>query len=371
MNQPESFKYDVRVRARMMDRGAISDEEIAKHLSALPDLEKRAVTLVLEQPALMHEKEPPEELPMAGIGGLGASGLSPIEPAPPVHSLDPHGYMRRGPSYDPMGRVSPYDPAPRVSALDPAPKVNPFEPTRPLSPYDPAPRVSPYGDHKVNPFEPAPKVSPFEPRGNPYGQPPGYGQPQYASPYGAPPVAPQVPGPYGSMDRPPATYPPPGAAAYMPHAQAGHLPQAQGGQAAIPGPAPVPSPYGGYPPPQYPAPAHPGVHHNPAQYGVPHHGAAPHVPAPIPQPPPYGAAPSPYAAPPAPPQPQYYPAYDQVSRPQPLNPPTPGVGAQPLVSPFEPPAGVPVIPGPGFPGAVAGHDDDSDDPFAPPSRSNR
>jgi hypothetical protein len=54
MTKPELFKYDVRVRERMLRKGAISDSEVAGHLEGLADLDGRYDELVLRQPALQH-----------------------------------------------------------------------------------------------------------------------------------------------------------------------------------------------------------------------------------------------------------------------------------------------------------------------------
>lgn len=54
MRDPEMFKYDVRVRERMMRAGRLSTDEVDKMLSALPDVEANAVQLDLEQPAVGH-----------------------------------------------------------------------------------------------------------------------------------------------------------------------------------------------------------------------------------------------------------------------------------------------------------------------------
>ena len=46
------FKYDVRVRARLLESGEISEEEIGKRLAALPDVSDRCDTVELQQPAI-------------------------------------------------------------------------------------------------------------------------------------------------------------------------------------------------------------------------------------------------------------------------------------------------------------------------------
>jgi len=78
----ELFNYDVRVRERMLRRGAISDSELAKHLDALPDLEGRFDELALRQPALQRGDEP--------AGPRTPSAIAPrsVPPASPPSTED-------------------------------------------------------------------------------------------------------------------------------------------------------------------------------------------------------------------------------------------------------------------------------------------
>ncbi len=52
MRDPEMFKYDVRVRDRMLRAGRISIEEVNGILAALPDSEGESEIVPLNQPAL-------------------------------------------------------------------------------------------------------------------------------------------------------------------------------------------------------------------------------------------------------------------------------------------------------------------------------
>ena len=52
MRDPEMFKYDVRVRDRMLRAGRISLEEINGILATLPDTESEGEVIPLNQPAL-------------------------------------------------------------------------------------------------------------------------------------------------------------------------------------------------------------------------------------------------------------------------------------------------------------------------------
>ena len=54
---PEDFKYDVRVRERMLKRGALTDSELTKHVDALADVNDLVIEVELKQPALQRESE--------------------------------------------------------------------------------------------------------------------------------------------------------------------------------------------------------------------------------------------------------------------------------------------------------------------------
>ena len=52
MRDPEMFKYDVRVRERMLRGGRITVDEVNGLLQALPDVESECEEVLLPQPAL-------------------------------------------------------------------------------------------------------------------------------------------------------------------------------------------------------------------------------------------------------------------------------------------------------------------------------
>lgn len=52
MTQNEQFKYDVRVRERMLKRGVITEAEVQKKLDALVGLDAACEELEASQPAL-------------------------------------------------------------------------------------------------------------------------------------------------------------------------------------------------------------------------------------------------------------------------------------------------------------------------------
>ena len=54
---PENFKYDVRVRERMLKRGLLTESELTKHVDAAVDVADLVVEVELKQPALIKESE--------------------------------------------------------------------------------------------------------------------------------------------------------------------------------------------------------------------------------------------------------------------------------------------------------------------------
>jgi hypothetical protein len=54
---PEDFKYDMRVRERMLRRGELTEAELTKHVDALTDVAELLVEVELKQPALQRESE--------------------------------------------------------------------------------------------------------------------------------------------------------------------------------------------------------------------------------------------------------------------------------------------------------------------------
>src|SRR5882762_5410135 len=54
---PEFFKYDIRVRERMLKRGELTASEISKHVDALADVTDQVIEVELKQPALVKESE--------------------------------------------------------------------------------------------------------------------------------------------------------------------------------------------------------------------------------------------------------------------------------------------------------------------------
>jgi hypothetical protein len=52
MRDPEMFKYDVRVRERMLRAGRITPDEVNELLQALPDVESECEDVLLPQPAI-------------------------------------------------------------------------------------------------------------------------------------------------------------------------------------------------------------------------------------------------------------------------------------------------------------------------------
>lgn len=79
MREPEIFKFDVRVRERMLKSGRLVLEDLTKHVESTVDVEENIIALELEQPAL---------------GRPDGSGLNRPSIAPPTLSTadrDPEG----------------------------------------------------------------------------------------------------------------------------------------------------------------------------------------------------------------------------------------------------------------------------------------
>jgi len=52
MADPKSFKFDVRVRERMLARGVMTNQELESHLGGLTDAEQNSEPVQQAQPAL-------------------------------------------------------------------------------------------------------------------------------------------------------------------------------------------------------------------------------------------------------------------------------------------------------------------------------
>jgi hypothetical protein len=79
---PENFKYDVRVRERMLKRGLLTESELGKHVDALADVTDQVVEVELKQPALVKESERVERV-------VSRSAPRPVASyTPPVRSLE-------------------------------------------------------------------------------------------------------------------------------------------------------------------------------------------------------------------------------------------------------------------------------------------
>jgi hypothetical protein len=66
MTGSESFKFDVRIRERMLRKGTLSESEVGKHLEGLSDVAAQGEDLVLRQPALhRHDDAARKSVPPA------------------------------------------------------------------------------------------------------------------------------------------------------------------------------------------------------------------------------------------------------------------------------------------------------------------
>jgi len=78
---PENFKYDVRVRERMLKRGLLTEGELTKHVEALADVTDQVIEVELKQPALVKESERVERV-------VTRAAPRPVVAAMPVRSLE-------------------------------------------------------------------------------------------------------------------------------------------------------------------------------------------------------------------------------------------------------------------------------------------
>jgi hypothetical protein len=78
---PENFKYDVRVRERMLKRGLLTEGELAKHIEAAADVSELLVEVELKQPALIKESERVERV-------VSRAAPRPVAHVPVVRSLE-------------------------------------------------------------------------------------------------------------------------------------------------------------------------------------------------------------------------------------------------------------------------------------------
>jgi hypothetical protein len=85
MRDPEIFKYDVRVRDRMLKTGRLVPDELNRQLAGLADVESNVLSIELEQPALGRSEGsgstrasvPPPALSTADRDTEGAQGSMP------------------------------------------------------------------------------------------------------------------------------------------------------------------------------------------------------------------------------------------------------------------------------------------------------
>ena len=79
---PENFKYDLRVRERMLKRGLLTESELTKHIDAAVDVADLLVEVELKQPALVKESERVERV-------VSRSAPRPVvAPVPSIRSLE-------------------------------------------------------------------------------------------------------------------------------------------------------------------------------------------------------------------------------------------------------------------------------------------
>jgi hypothetical protein len=80
---PKDFKFDVRIRERMLAKRVVSEAEVTKHLEALPDVEAHSDVVDLTQPALTTPSERPAPVHHEHRVPVAAA---PVQPAPSERS---------------------------------------------------------------------------------------------------------------------------------------------------------------------------------------------------------------------------------------------------------------------------------------------
>src|SRR5437762_7117924 len=80
MDAPENFKFDVRIRARMLAKGGLAEADVQKHLEGLKDLSGSVESVDIGQPATgtPAERLPPPPRPRV------EPRLAPPPPPPPA-----------------------------------------------------------------------------------------------------------------------------------------------------------------------------------------------------------------------------------------------------------------------------------------------
>ncbi len=182
MSDPDQFKYDVRVRERMLQSRQISPSQVEEHLSVLPDVESKCETLELPQPALappeaeVVEPQPTEIAAPRAFSSTGSMVSSvgevyaPPAPPPVVPAAPPPVAPPPAPPAPEPVAVAPIAPEP-VFAPPAAPPVAP-EPVYaapPAASPEPAPVAPPAAEIAADPPPPEPTpepvASPDEPEG--------------------------------------------------------------------------------------------------------------------------------------------------------------------------------------------------------------
>lgn len=82
MRDPEIFKYDVRVRDRMLKAGRLAADDLANLLAALPDVEANGAPIELDQPALAPRPSSDPAVPAREVPTVAAVA-APVDEEPP------------------------------------------------------------------------------------------------------------------------------------------------------------------------------------------------------------------------------------------------------------------------------------------------
>jgi outer membrane biosynthesis protein TonB len=127
MSNAELFKFDVRVRGRMLRSGQLTEEQCNRHLAQLKDAADSVETVELQQPALIRvQHEPPPPPPPVAEPEPEAAAAAP-EPEPEAAAAAPEPEPEAvAPQAEPEAAAAASEPEPEAAAssdAEPAPEA--------------------------------------------------------------------------------------------------------------------------------------------------------------------------------------------------------------------------------------------------------
>ncbi len=88
MSEPEEFKFDIRVRQRMLRSNRLAGADLEQRMAKLVDVSTNGATVELKQPALGGREYPKDVLPAP----FGRGKFDDLPPHPPIQPLDPPAF---------------------------------------------------------------------------------------------------------------------------------------------------------------------------------------------------------------------------------------------------------------------------------------